>query len=225
MSDDVTRRMEPVAPAVTGNPGPGASPGGDSGSGGPSKRTVTILVAAVVVLALAVLGLGVVVFARMRSTPSAETSATVDATTTVEASTPPATASTEPTGPASTQTPATSSEPADATAPDTPEQLEPADGLHTHEAYVTLKWSPVTDESGVLYSVEVSERVGGGVPNDVHVFKDLAVTHLKVATSGMTKRWRVWAVDKKGNAGEKSGWWYFWRVAEGEPETTAVVDP
>lgn len=102
-----------------------------------------------------------------------------------------------------------------------PEQLSPENGTElVHFPRTTeLTWLPVLGAAS--YTVEIDFCDGAGIPEnckDPHPLHhmDLAPTsgiegtNYKFSFLGaQPARWRVWAVDREGNAGLKSGWFVF----------------
>ncbi len=103
----------------------------------------------------------------------------------------------------------------DTQAPPTPTQLSPASGAVISGPDVTLEWQAVDDPSGVTYSIEIQQFLGGGAGyGNAQVVEGWSGTQYGLALSGMTQRWRVWAVDGAGNASAKSGWRTVTQAAE-----------
>jgi hypothetical protein len=132
------------------------------------------------------------------ATQTVETSAAVE--TTVEATPTPAPVE-------ATQT-ATPTPPAkDTTKPKTPNQLAPDNGavLSASTTTVKLRWSKVSDPSGVKYYFQIENRIGSGwgASQTIGPLTSSSYT-ARVFTS--RRRWRVWAVDGAGNKSVDSGW-------------------
>lgn len=106
----------------------------------------------------------------------------------------------------------------DTDAPATPIQLSPADDAVLSDRRVTLEWRPVTDPSGVTYSLEIQVFVGGGAGyGALDTASGLGGTRYSHTLGDMTERWRVWAVDGAGNASPRSDWRNMTKTAD-EPE-------
>lgn len=104
--------------------------------------------------------------------------------------------------------------PADETAPDTPKQTNPANGATgIKSSRVTLRWTTVTDDSGVTYAFEIQNRLASGSWGNAQVIKGLKSPSYSARVLPVTRRWRVWAVDGAGNVSPKSGW----RTYKGAP--------
>lgn len=149
-----------------------------------------------------------------------ETAAATTETATQATETVPATVSVEPT-PTAPVTP-----PADKTAPKTPTQISPDDGAKLTASTVTLKWSKVSDPSGVTYSLEVQKYLGSSKWSTVGTFTGLKTTSYKLSTFTTRRRWRVWAVDGAGNKSSMSGWSsYSRKVTTTTPSKTTTKTP
>jgi hypothetical protein len=99
--------------------------------------------------------------------------------------------------------------PADTKAPKTPNQLAPDDGDRIDADKVSLRWSKVTDDSGVTYAFEIQNYLGSSKWGNGQVIDDLHATTYKVRVLSVRRRWRVWSVDGVGNKSGKSDWSYF----------------
>lgn len=96
--------------------------------------------------------------------------------------------------------------PPDDVAPDTPKQTAPANGAVLKTSRVTLRWSKVTDDSGVTYAFEIQNRLADGTWGKTQVIDKLDANSYSARVLQVTRRWRVWAVDGAGNVSEKSTW-------------------
>lgn len=203
--------------------GDGLGSGGEQGVGagvGTGGRLASLMRTQKVLLAvvglLAIVALGAVVGSAMFGGPATTAPTWVAvATSTVETS---ADVSAESTV-AATGAPVI--EPVDDQAPPAPKQVSPASGSQVAPG-VTLKWTAVKDPSGVTYSVEVQQFLGGGAGwEQVALAGGLTKPQFATEATGMTRRWRVWAVDGAGNASAKSGWWDFVLAEASTPGTGA----
>lgn len=98
---------------------------------------------------------------------------------------------------------------ADNTAPKTPKLISPSDGVTVSDGgvHLTLKWSKVTDPSGVRYRVQVQQWIGGGAGwQTSKLVKGLVSTHYSLSVGAMRVRWRVIAVDLAGNESDPTAW-------------------
>lgn len=112
-----------------------------------------------------------------------------------------ATSSTEPSTTSTTGT----TVPVDTTSPPTPALVYPDDGAIIDGGQVSLVWRGAKDPSGVLYRVEVQRYDGTTyVPN--RTYSDLTATTLGRAMAANLERWRVSAVDGRGNWSIPSRW-------------------
>lgn len=145
------------------------------------------------------------------ATPSADTAAPA-ATSPAAANPAPVTPASSTGGSAGSGASSGSGEPehvVDNTPPATPKQLSPSDGVNVADTgvQVALKWSKVTDPSGVRYRVQLQQWVGGGAGWQTYkLVKGLALTHYTLPVGAMRVRWRVIAVDLAGNVGEPTPW-------------------
>ena len=104
--------------------------------------------------------------------------------------------------------------PVDNTPPPVPSPAVPADGLTlTCRASQTLVWLPVEDKSGIAeYRVQVERHSGDNnwmsIPGSTFTGIEGKTIDISVEC-GWYYRWRVRAVDGKGNAGDWSDWWEF----------------
>jgi hypothetical protein len=104
--------------------------------------------------------------------------------------------------------------PHDTTAPPAPVPLKPTDGAEI-DPYATtvLRWSPVSDPSGIAeYRVQVErpDSSGDWQPLESSPWRGLTAPEFELEIeSGWTYRWRVRAVDKAGNKGPFSAWFEF----------------
>jgi hypothetical protein len=99
----------------------------------------------------------------------------------------------------------------------TPAQQSPRDGsrFSHHPRQTRLQWAPV--EGAASYTVEVdcyqccrSNAWCTDIGKAYKVQPSLRATSYNFNFAGAQPgRWRVWAVDKNGRAGAKSGWWKF----------------
>jgi heat shock protein HslJ len=97
----------------------------------------------------------------------------------------------------------------DNTAPKTPKLISPSDGVIVSDSgvHLTLKWSKVTDPSGVRYRVQIQQWIGGGAGwQAVKLVKGLKSTHYGLSVGAMRVRWRVIAVDLVGNESDPTAW-------------------
>jgi len=111
---------------------------------------------------------------------------------------------------------------ADTTSPPTPTLLSPADDSLLKSPGVRLRWSEVTDPSGVTYTVEIQYFAGGG--EGYHALKTasgLTSTYYSHTVGDLSERWRVWAVDGASNASSKTEWWNMTKMAEEEGGQTS----
>lgn len=97
---------------------------------------------------------------------------------------------------------------ADTKRPPRPKQLAPANGAVIDASRVNLRWTKVTDDSGkkVTYSFEIQNRSSNGTFGSTQIIKGLSATSYSARVLTVRRRWRVWAVDKAGNASVKSTW-------------------
>jgi hypothetical protein len=198
------------------------------GLGRQQRFVITLAVTAALML---VLGIGIgwaIGRATAPITPEPEPVAAVVTTETIEptASVDPS-ATGEPTATVTdtfTTEPTTPPEPPkDTTPPKTPTQLSPEDGDYIDGSEVTLRWSSVTDPSGVAYAFEIQTSLGAGKWGTSQIIKDLPTTKYTARVLTMRRRWRVWAVDKAGNASPKSDWsLYYKTVPKPKPSTTTT---
>jgi hypothetical protein len=76
----------------------------------------------------------------------------------------------------------------------------------------------VDDPSGVTYTVEIQQSLGGGAGyQQIVKMAELGSPDWDHVVGDMRERWRVWAVDGAGNTGAESAWRYMTKQAE-EPE-------
>jgi hypothetical protein len=139
------------------------------------------------------------------------------------------TASDDPTGTTLTPGDPSATPSRDTDPPPTPEQISPSNGaIQGWNTGITLTWSPVDDESGVTYGVEIqrfdTDAAGFVAWKTVPGITDASLTY---QTGETTERWRVWAVDGEENASAKSGWWTIGKVMMlvpvPEPETPPTI--
>jgi heat shock protein HslJ len=183
-----------------------------------AERTVTVRRVAFAVLALALcvaVGLGAAwLSSRATASGSGGVSPEFVASSTPRAAVASPTTAPEATPDPTAVTPATASSGssgpvADDTAPATPKLLSPSDGVVVSDAgvQVTLKWSEVTDPSGVRYRVQVQQWIGGGADwQTTKLVKGIKHTHYALSVSAVRLRWRIIAVDLVGNVGTPSKW-------------------
>ncbi len=110
----------------------------------------------------------------------------------------------------------------DVDAPLAPTLLSPADDSLLKSSGVRLRWSEVTDPSGVTYTVEIQYFAGGG--EGYHALTTaggLTSTYYSHTVGDLGERWRVWAVDGAGNASSKTEWWNMTKMAEEEGGQTS----
>jgi hypothetical protein len=112
----------------------------------------------------------------------------------------------EPAAPVVEATASVETTPPDNVAPDTPKQTAPANGAVLKTSRVTLRWSKVTDDSGVTYAFEIQNRLADGSWGKTQVIDKLDTNSYSARVLQVTRRWRVWAVDGAGNESEKSSW-------------------
>ncbi len=91
---------------------------------------------------------------------------------------------------------------ADSTPPPAPTLLAAPDGANLPTATPLLDWSDVADPSGVVYEVQVDENAAFDAPL-LYTVAGLAVSEqvLPWIGDGVTRYWRVRAVDGSGNVG------------------------
>lgn len=204
---------------------PGRGSYGRRRSTGPGReqRLAMTLGAAAVLLLLIGLGIGFAI--GHRSAPPVQQQPIVATETPTVAPEPVvATPTVEPTPTpvAAEPTVTVSAEPSDTTAPRVPTQISPDDGAHLAGPRTTIKWSKVTDPSTpVKYYVDLWTFVDGTTWSK-QVLGPLNTASYSVRVTAMKRRWRVWAVDGKGNVGKKSDWSYFFlkeAPAKSKPST------
>lgn len=95
----------------------------------------------------------------------------------------------------------------DTTPPPTPRLIHPLAGQVVASASLTLQWEPVKDQSGVTYRVEVesfNENTGTWVAT-VYV-EGITGSDLPHRMRSARERWRVTAIDGRGNESTPSDW-------------------
>ena len=102
----------------------------------------------------------------------------------------------------------------DTSPPPAPVQAVPANGLSLDcKPNQNLVWKPVNDESGISqYQVQAQRHSGDNNWTDIpgSVFNGISGKQQNISVEcGWYYRWRVRAVDGKGNVGPWSGWWTF----------------
>lgn len=197
-----------------------------SRQGGLARRQRLEITIAVGAALLLIVGIGVG-FALGRATaPKPTVQAPVVATQTVEASSAVETTAEATPTPAPMKTiPATPTPPPKDTAkPKTPSQLAPDDGavLAATTTTVKLRWSRVTDPSGVHYYFEIENRLGGGW-GSLQTIGPLAATSYRARVFTSRRRWRVWAVDGAGNKSAVSGWCTYSRKTVPSPSPSKTT--
>jgi hypothetical protein len=106
-------------------------------------------------------------------------------------------------------------------APDTPKQVSPDDGDRIDASRTKLRWSEVTDPDGdeVTYAFEI-ETYASGEWGDHQEIDGIKTTSYPARVLSNRRRWRVWAVDSNGNAGEKSDWSIYRHTAVSTPTSS-----
>ncbi len=94
----------------------------------------------------------------------------------------------------------------DTTPPPTPALISPSNGAVIESRTLKLVWQAVKDPSGVLYRVEV-QRFDGKTYVPAQTYTDLTVTSVGRTMAASAERWRVSAVDGRGNWSTPSRWW------------------
>lgn len=113
------------------------------------------------------------------------------------------------TGPASGDSSTTVS--SDTTAPPAPGGLSPDSGSVQENESVTFTWDPVSDPSGVTYSIEIERMLKDGSWPSLLAQTGLAQPSFNHNLGDTQERWRVWTVDGAGNAGMKTDWYLIQR--------------
>jgi hypothetical protein len=100
-----------------------------------------------------------------------------------------------------------------------PRQIAPDSGMvleYREQRATTLVWAPVPGAATYALEVDpfcVDEKrwcTEIGATRIVYTASAIAdTTHAFNHVGAQPGRWRVWAVDRAGNAGPKSGWWEF----------------
>jgi len=120
--------------------------------------------------------------------------------------------------PTPTSTPVTPQPPADKTPPPVPAPLEPGstspDNPPDFYCPLTLRWQPVSDPSGVVYSVVLEKETSSGNWSQVGSWDNLAEPQKDILGQfqcdiGWKYRWRVRAIDGAGNRSNWSSWLYY----------------
>ncbi|MBU2602833.1 MAG: hypothetical protein KKA32_11835 [Actinobacteria bacterium] len=93
----------------------------------------------------------------------------------------------------------------DTTPPPTPTLVYPDNGAIIDRGKVSLGWRAVKDPSGVLYRVEV-QHYDGKTYVPTRTYNDLSATTLGRTMTAMSERWRVSAVDGRGNWSAPGRW-------------------
>ena len=113
------------------------------------------------------------------------------------------------TGPASGDSSTTASP--DTTAPPAPGGLSPDSGSVQENESITFTWDPVSDPSGVTYSIEIERMLKDGSWPSLLAQTGLAQPSFNHNLGDTQERWRVWTVDGAGNAGMKTDWYLIQR--------------
>jgi hypothetical protein len=206
-----TRVMPTIPPAGVGGPPSGGVGSQPPGAGGrpPKDGTPTWLIVLVAVLGGLVIG-GVIVWLLMGSrsavptaltpgsstvaTPTADAQPTADTTTVV---TPP------------TPSPAETKPAADTAAPKTPRFKFPPSSYWLSESNmkVEIRWSAVSDPSGVSYVLEFSQWLGGGAGwTDAVRTAPVKRLYYERTATGIKERYRIIAIDGVGNESDPSAY-------------------
>ncbi|MHB8867405.1 MAG: sigma-70 family RNA polymerase sigma factor [Thermoleophilia bacterium] len=98
--------------------------------------------------------------------------------------------------------------PLDTEPPATPALASPANGAVVDGGKVKLVWRGVKDPSGVSYRVDI-QKFDGTSYLPLQTLEGLTGTAVGHAMKSTFERWRVTAVDGRGNASAPSGWWTF----------------
>jgi hypothetical protein len=193
-------------------------------TGGPSRERRFALTLAVASAIMLVLGVGIGFAIGRATAPKAPAPApvtTATAAATIETAPP-----TTETVPATVAVVPTPPPPPVAKPPKTPTQISPDDGAVLTASTVTLKWSKVTDPTGITYSLEVQKSLGNGKWQTVGTFTGLKATSHTLSTYTVTRRWRVWAVNGAHKASAKSDWsTYKLKATTSTPSKTATKTP
>ena len=97
----------------------------------------------------------------------------------------------------------------DTIAPSAPKALSPHDGatVPASNPNVTLRWTQVHDPSGVGYTLQTQQFLGGGAGwSDPATIREIDGLSRDVTVESTHVRWRVWAVDGEGNSSSKTAW-------------------
>lgn len=97
----------------------------------------------------------------------------------------------------------------DTIAPSAPKALSPHDGatVPASDPNVTLRWSRVDDPSGVSYTLQTQQLLGGGAGwSNLTTIREIDGLSRELTVESTHIRWRVWAVDGEGNASSKTAW-------------------
>lgn len=100
----------------------------------------------------------------------------------------------------------TTTRPQDTQPPPTPALLSPASGAVIDGGKVKLSWQAVKDPSGVAYRVEI-QHFDGKSYAPLRTVDGLTATTLGHSMKSILERWRVTAIDGRGNASKPSAWW------------------
>lgn len=204
----VTQEMPVTEQPPLGSAPPPAAQGPGKG---PRRRVwLAVLLGVLGGLLLGAVVVWLVLAPRGTNPPAASTVATQTPTATAVATTPqnPPSAPVEQPGQQSNNAPA----PPDTSPPPTPDPTNPAPAYwvsYPDNPNVELRWSKVHDPSGVSYTLQIEEWMGGGAGwGDPKVYSDLHQTWYDwKVMSDLKERWRVIAVDGAGNKSDPSVWW------------------